>query len=355
MGIGLELKIVAKRRITVLSAIVSLLSLAGESAIAANAFERSCRSTCGNGATCLRVAKQVFSECFDSNPNPSVCLANNLSARDACRAGVSACRSRCQSCAEMTHGTLSDCQSSADPRGCVERVVSDFYACLRGAGGTGSCADYGGLATPGEIAQSPFPNAEAEVLAIEASGEVVAPMQAYTRIVGDLAAIRASNPAVRDIRAQGSWVPDELIIGFDEQGKAAVAAGTYADWDCPNALYGMSSIESHALFVLLHYDHMFNAPLLTAAYAVLPHVTYAEPNGIFGDGDDVCVSFNGQTYSYVFDAGSGDCLAGCIDHTYWGFSTSGTPGEITSLGTWSKASGNPPPWFMALNACTKWL
>lgn len=50
---------------------------------------------------------------------------------------------------------------------------------------------------------------------------------------------------------------------------------------------------------------------------------------------------------FIFDAGSGDCPSGCIDHTYWGFSTDAA-GNITYLGT-----GDTLPIWMP--DCMEWL
>lgn len=194
------------------------------------------------------------------------------------------------------------------------------------------------------------------MLAIEASGELVAPQHVYQRIVSDLALIRAQHPEVQGIGAMKGWVPDELLMGFDDAGLAAVQAGTYADWDCANAYYGLVSKEVPSFYVLLKFAHRYNTPLLASEYSKFAQVQYAEPNGFLGDGNDLCVSIEKETkYSYVFDAGSGDCPAGCIDHVYWGFTTEGTPVQITPLGTFTSSQGAPPPWFNALPDCTKWL
>jgi hypothetical protein len=225
-----------------------------------------------------------------------------------------------------------------------------------GTGGGAACDGFQGQATASEIAASPYPDQEAEVLALEASGKLVAPKDVYQRIVTDLALIRGQNAQVQNIGAMASWVPGELLMGFDAAGLAAVSNGTYTDWDCPNALYGMSGAEPGSSYVLLHFDHRFNVPLLAKDYKALPHAQYAEPNGFGGDGNDVCVSIEGSaTYHYVFDAGSGDCPAGCIEHTYWGFTTEGSPVKVTSLGTFSNAQGVVPAWYSGLAACTQWL
>ena len=224
-----------------------------------------------------------------------------------------------------------------------------------GTGGAGACAGYEGQASLAEIAASPFPNKEAEILAIEASGALVGPKHVYDRVLADLQAIRAANPVLQNVAAMPSWTADELLVGFDAAGLAAVQAGTYAGWDCANAWYGVTSYDAGSTYALVQFGHRFHIDLLGQEYAMFPNVTSAEPNGFVGDGNDVCVSIaNDKTYSYVFDQGSGDCPAGCINHDYKGFQTDGQPGGITSLGAFSNQ--NPAPaWFTALSACTKWL
>jgi hypothetical protein len=222
--------------------------------------------------------------------------------------------------------------------------------------GNAACPHYQGQDTVAAIALSPFADKEAETLAIEASGKFVAPKQVYEHIVSDLALIRSQNPAVQDIRATESWAPDELLMSFDAEGMSTVQAGTYTDWNCANTYYGFLKKEVISSFIVLHFDHLFNAPLLASEYSMFPHVDHAEPNGIFGDGNDVCVSIENDTkYNYIFDAGSGDCPAGCISHQYWGFSTDGAPVRLTALGTYVRGQGNPPAWFTALAECTNWL
>jgi hypothetical protein len=225
-----------------------------------------------------------------------------------------------------------------------------------GGSGTGACDGYVGQATIAEIGLSPFADEEAEMLAIEASGKLVAPEHVYQRILSDLAMIRAQSPEVQGIQAMQSWALDEMLMGFDQVGLAGVQDGTYTDWDCANAHYGFTGKQVQSFYVLVQFGHRFNVPLLASEYKLFPHVEYAEPNGLFGDGNDVCVSIENETkYNYVFDAGSGDCPAGCIQHMYWGFSTDGTPVKVTPLGSFANDQGVPPGWFGALGACTQWL
>ncbi len=221
-----------------------------------------------------------------------------------------------------------------------------------------TCDGFRGQATVAEIGLVPFTDPEAEVLAIEASAKLVAPRHVYERILADLALIRARNAPLRNLVACPSWVPDELILDFDAEGLTAIQAGTYTDWNCPNALYGVTSKEDGSSFTLLRFGRRFNTPLLAAAYQALAHVRFAEANAIAGDSDDICVSIEKETtYHYIFDAGSGACPAGCTHHEYWGFTTTkDAPGAVAPLGTFSRDSPDPPPaWFAALPNCTKWL
>jgi hypothetical protein len=210
--------------------------------------------------------------------------------------------------------------------------------------GNADCTNYQGQGTVAAIALSPFADKEAEVLAIEASGKIVAPKHVYEHIVSDLALIRSQNPSVQDITAMVSWVPNELLMGFDAEGMSTVQAGTYTDWDCANTYYGFLGKEVHPSFIQLHFDHLFNAPVLANEYSLLPHVDYAERNGIIGDGNDVCVSIENDTkYNYIFDAGFGDCpLAASAINTGASLSTA-IPWYSPRSARMSKARATRPP------------
>jgi hypothetical protein len=217
----------------------------------------------------------------------------------------------------------------------------------------------GGLAAAPALDQSLRPNAEAEQLALEATGAWLAPQSVYDRVVSELATIRRTYPATAGISARPSWAPDDLLLAFDEDGVTAITEGRYRAWDVLNRRYGVSQIDTHRLekrgAVALTFAGRYNMPLLAEEYARLPNIRYAEPNYMMGDGDDVCLLIDRTKHFYVFDAGSGDCPAGCINHTYWGFA-SDVKGQITVLGTWERRLGDTEPgWLQALSACRRWL
>jgi hypothetical protein len=205
--------------------------------------------------------------------------------------------------------------------------------------------------------KTPKPNAEAEQLSLEATGALIAPQPVYERVVNELNVIRTTYPPFADIAAIPSWSLQNLILGFDDAGRVAVQEGIYTAWDVLNNSYGVTQISllGSAGAVAITFAGRYNMPLLAGEYAKLSHVQYAEPDYIVGDGNDVCLSIDGETHFFIFDAGSGDCPAGCIQHTYWAFAATVDSG-ITVLGTWDNSSGNAqPPWLLDLPACRAWL
>jgi hypothetical protein len=203
--------------------------------------------------------------------------------------------------------------------------------------------------------QTPRADAEAEQLALEATGAIVAPQHVYERVVGELAGIRQVHDEVAQLVARPSWIPENILMGFDKQGAAAVRRGFYDAWDALNMLFGLAEIEIFDEFVALTFEGRFYGPLVAEEYARLPNVRYAEPNFTVGDGNDVCLEIDGDTHSFVFVQGDGDCLAGCIEHAYWGFAVDAA-GQITVLGTWIEDYENPmPEWLEQLAACRGWL
>lgn len=216
------------------------------------------------------------------------------------------------------------------------------------------------IATSAQIAQTPQSNAEAEVLTLEATGALIAPLEVYVRVDRELNQIRSLYPTVLNIVARPSWVPNNLIVGFDSTGISEIQQDSYVAWNDANKLYGVTKVEINQIsggrFSLLTFKGRFNIPLLAREYAKLEHVKYAEPNGYGGGGDDVCLQISEGTHFYVFDAGSGDCPSGCINHDYWGFSVDNL-GGITVLGTWRPSASNAslPKWFQGLSSCRSWL
>jgi hypothetical protein len=65
----------------------------------------------------------------------------------------------------------------------------------------------------------------------------------------------------------------------------------------------------------------FDGPIQTARLAAammdlqIADIMHAEPNSIFGDGDDIRATQTGSDWTIVFIDGEGDCPAGCTNRT----------------------------------------
>lgn len=238
--------------------------------------------------------------------------------------------------------------------------TSESGADSSGSTGTVSppdCSDYVGQATPEQTAMTPRDDAEAELLAIEASGEIVAPQPLYDRVGPELAAIRADEPTLVGIVARPSWPPSSVDVTLDEEGRAAYDAGTFDAWDCPNELYHATAIEDGFLgSLVVRFAGLYDVQQVLVDYQAVEHVVSAEPELVGGDdGPDVCLSIAGDLHTYIFDDAGGDCPAGCTEHLYTGF-TVALDGTITALGSFDPALPMPAPtWFEDAGACTMWL
>jgi hypothetical protein len=201
-------------------------------------------------------------------------------------------------------------------------------------GGAGPCDGFVGLATPAETALTPRDDSTAEILALRASEGIVAPETVYQRVVRDLGAIRQDYPDVADITPFPRANASSISVSFDADTLDDVALGTYTGWDCPNELYGFadSGPPSTSGVVRVRFEGRYDPSLLASEYEDLPGVTDAWESVTVGDGNDIMLDPEGETYHWIFVTGSGDCPAGCINHEYWGFTTTAS-GAITYHGS----------------------
>ncbi len=224
------------------------------------------------------------------------------------------------------------------------------------------CSEYVPLASPADIAKTPRQNVAAEVLALEVSGDFVAPDALYERIRADLETIVALDPTLANIGPASARVPSGVTVQLDEPSFSAHLRGDYHGWDCPNAAYGGRILRTVELTPAVHIGfgaRRLDGARLVAEYSKIPGVLHTSPSGAFGEGSTICLEVDGLTHRYVFVEGWGDCLAGCTGHRYTGFDV--TPGAApTALGSF--LSGTPeggtdpfpdatPAWFDALGKC----
>lgn len=208
------------------------------------------------------------------------------------------------------------------------------------------CAEYVGLATPDELDVTPRRDEGAEILALELSGELVAPDAIYDRIAHDLATIRAEVPELAQVPVVPAMLHQTLTIGLTDEAAQAAREGDYDAWACPNALYRVveTSILDQVPWAVLQFDGRYDIEQLIPEYTVLEGVTNAyaeEPSKEQYDGDVCLVSSEDLTYRYVFRDGA--CLVPPCDLTYWGFVTDAA-GTLETLGSFTTADP-VPAWY----------
>ncbi len=209
------------------------------------------------------------------------------------------------------------------------------------------CQSFVPLTSLDALALSPRPDADAELLALEVSGALVAPTDVYARIATDLSAIRSASPELATIHVRPKFAPSVLVVGLNSDGVLKLVAGGYSAWLCQNEVYRVTLADARPYGADLHFGARYNMPLLVTAYASLPNVTVVEPLWIVGPSDDVCAVKSGTTMSYVFRTVSATGPA-----TLRGYRMEGN-GTLIDLGT--VVEGQTKPWLTELAGCLAWL
>ncbi|MGB8657026.1 MAG: hypothetical protein WCE90_04485 [Candidatus Zixiibacteriota bacterium] len=206
---------------------------------------------------------------------------------------------------------------------------------------------------PPPLSVTPRENEEAELMALCLSGELVAPDSLYNQVVNDFAAIRANFgdtlPIVDSIKFMPPWAAGRLIIGFDTAAVRLFCHGEYHAWDTLNQRYEVTRIDSLAALhwiglVLLRFRGRLHPYRLAEAYAVLPGVRAASPDGRIGDWPNVYAGQGDGGMTYLFRNGWGDCPSGCISSEYWYFAFAGN--QPTFVGHWlPEQEHQVPEWW----------
>ena len=152
------------------------------------------------------------------------------------------------------------------------------------------------------------------------------------RLSRDLAAIRAAEPSLKDVRYK---LPDEgqrLLLFFTDA--TAAEQGVYSAWDALNAAFGLKGMQPGVNGGLeLEFGPVLHLPRVAALYRALPGVIEATPSGLRFDGSTVHVCRKGEGAWYTFDIGSGDCPSGCLQRTWHVFRVARPGGVPERLGT----------------------
>ena len=110
--------------------------------------------------------------------------------------------------------------------------------------------------------------------------------------------------------------------------------------------YDLSLEEFHRWpwtdIAVLRTAEPLNLRALARLFNPIPGVTYAEPNGFAGDGNDITAEAGGEGgeafWRLQYSVGYGDCPAGCIARRAWTFRVD-ADGDVRYLGV----SGSPLP------------
>lgn len=171
---------------------------------------------------------------------------------------------------------------------------------------------------------------EANLLALDASGQLLAPTCLTQKLAKELKAIRAAYPAVSSIVYRPPWSPGVLIAKLSDKQLEKI-----------RRQYG--EVTSSPLFddyKTLKFKTQYNPVVLGKELTSKKLVDYAEPDSIVGGGPSI--QYNLQTGVYTFGQGWGDCQAGCINNHYWEFIVIGNRAILVEeygspLGTGSEA------------------
>ena len=162
---------------------------------------------------------------------------------------------------------------------------------------------------------------EAELLALELSGEILPPVDLTNKIHEDLELIREIYPPMSSISARPNWVVGEVLVGLTDDAVNDFRNGEYDAWDPLFVDLGTPDISTTLLrfgTVRLSFDQPYHPDVLAQRFANVNGIDYAQSNGIIGGGNDV----EANPPLYTFYERFGDCPAGCIHEESWLFDVS---------------------------------
>lgn len=204
---------------------------------------------------------------------------------------------------------------------------------------------------------SPTPRADrtAEILALQATGALIAPEDVYQRVAAELTGIRHRFPDMTGHGVRGCGDPSTLLVEFEDQAFPSVEDGTYDEWDDLNTLFDHqdTDIHSHFSMATLHFNGRYNFGRLGQEYEALSGIKNAAANLPIGDGNDVCMAIRETVHFYIFKLGSGDCPSGCTEERFLAVQVDNS-GNIEPVGQWSGV-GSPPNWFQNAEDCRAFL
>lgn len=105
-----------------------------------------------------------------------------------------------------------------------------------------TCEDTPG--TSAELAATPRPDPNLELLALTVTNTMTAREDVYQRIVADVSAIRAAEPALAHIRYWAGHDGQTLSLVVSDATRRQIDEGRYDAWNCLNKRYGAVEIRT---------------------------------------------------------------------------------------------------------------
>jgi len=172
------------------------------------------------------------------------------------------------------------------------------------------------------------PVTDAEALALEISGELLAPPALVSTVDTHLQAIRAVEPILEAVQAYPPWEPGVLLLLFTPSAFDDYLAGTYTGLDSLNAIYGpaqVTAVYEAIRLVVLEFDAHYNGDLIAAIYGTAPGIANADP-GHYGMTDTDITPEEPGTYTFRY--GWFDCPLGCVYNHYWTYAIDANGGAV---------------------------
>ena len=198
---------------------------------------------------------------------------------------------------------------------------------------------------------TPRENREAEEAALWLSGELVAPDFLYRALKSDLDAIRGEyvdSISHLSVEFKCWWIPSIILIEVTEGLRTKILAKEANLVDSLNTQFRATHMDTFRLnvgyYTVVYFKGRLHPQRLAEIYAQYDDVTYADCDTWIGDWSNVYPWQRGDTLTYLFRYGMGDCPVGCSPNQFWYFRR--IHDETEYLGVYDTRDGVPhPEWW----------
>lgn len=206
---------------------------------------------------------------------------------------------------------------------------------------------------PPYFVKTPMPDANAELLALTLSGEILAPLNLYERIHRDLEQIRCNNPHhyrgfCNILHTPKFGNPSTLPFYINQEVYDLLTADDYHEWDTLNTRFDFAwyrVYSSDTNIVILYLGGRRNLELIAQEYLSLPgfikRITIPPPYSMA----NIYPRMAADTISYLFRRVNTDCSSGIKWSYFWYFSA--TKDSVSFVGYWMPDWSDPdfPQWW----------